>query len=230
MILSSRFNGPKDSANGGYTCGCLSHQLSSPCVEVTLRVPPPLDHELDVRTSEEATELLDGETLIAQAKPGELELELPEIPEWEQVVEASSRYSGHQDHPFPTCFVCGPDRAPEDGLNIFAGPVENTEIVAAPWVPHSGLGDDEGLVKEEFLWCALDCPGAFAVDQKMETPMVLGRLRAQVFSRPKVGEKIRVIGWSLGTERRKSFAGTALVDSHGKVCAVGRAIWISLKP
>lgn len=228
MLLQHRFNGPKDSANGGYTCGRLSAELPDECVEVTLRVPPPLDREMQVKHNEGVVELYDGETLVAQARASELELELPEFPTWDEALEATKNYAGHEEHPFSTCFVCGPDRAPEDGLNVFAGPVAGTDLVAAPWIPAESLGDDQGLVKSEFLWCALDCPGAFAVDQNMETPMVLGRFTAQVFSRPKVGEEIRVVGWPLGTERRKSFAGTALIDSEGRVCAAARAVWISL--
>lgn len=229
MILMSRFNGPDGSANGGYTCGMMSNQVAYDCVEVTLRMPPPLDVELEVRESDELLELLHQEALVATAKEGELDLELPEFPTWEEALDASSKYGGHQDHPFPKCFVCGPDRGPEDGLNIFAGPVEGKEIVAATWVPTEGLADENGLVKEEYLWCALDCPGAFAVDQKMATPRVLGRLTAQVFACPPAGEKVRVVGWPLGIERRKAFAGTALIDSQDKVCAVAKAIWIAIR-
>ena len=31
------------------------------------------------------------------------------------------RYAGADDHPFPGCFVCGPDRAEGDGLRLFPG-------------------------------------------------------------------------------------------------------------
>lgn len=229
LEISSRFNGPPDSANGGYTCGCLANLVGSDCVEVTLRQPPPLDREMEVRRADGSVELWADEVgLVAQACPSELELEVPSPPSWTQTEAAGAQYSGHQDHPFPTCFVCGPGREQRDGLAVFAGPVEGTDLVAAPWIPAPDLGDAEGFVRPEFLWCALDCPGAFAVDQKMETPRVLGRLVGRVQGRLKVGEKVRVIGWSLGTERRKAFAGTALIDSQDTVVAVARAIWIAI--
>jgi hypothetical protein len=39
--------------------------------------------------------------------------------------EATARYPLYQGHPFPTCFTCGPDRAPGDGLRIFPGPLSH---------------------------------------------------------------------------------------------------------
>jgi len=228
MIISSRFNGPDGSANGGYTCGKLSLLLDEECVEVTLRLPPPLDKDLDLRREGGVVELLDGDQTVAVAKPGELDMEIPEPPTWAQTLAASERYAGHSDHPFPHCFVCGPGRDPGDGLRIFAGPVEGSELVASSWIPAPELGDAEGVVRPEFLWCALDCPGAFAVDQGTFQPRVLGRFTAQVFHRPKVEEQLRVIGWPLGTQRRKAFAGTAVVDSSDRVCAAARAVWIAL--
>ena len=45
-MIASRFNGPARSANGGYACGSLAERvLASPghVVEVTLRLPPPMD-------------------------------------------------------------------------------------------------------------------------------------------------------------------------------------------
>ena len=39
-----------------------------PPVQVTLRMPPPLEHPLAVRRSEGRAELLDGEALVASAE------------------------------------------------------------------------------------------------------------------------------------------------------------------
>ena len=50
-------------------------------------------------------------------------------------------YPGLGNHPFPTCFACGPDRAEGDGLRIFPGPVGGASgdrgYVASLWVPHA---------------------------------------------------------------------------------------------
>ena len=38
----------------------------------------------------------------------------------------------------------------------------------------------------------------------------------------------RVLGWSLGFERRKAFAGTAVFDAEGTLVACAQAIWIAI--
>ena len=224
ILLPPRFNGPPDSANGGYTCGRLAALLESPCVQITLRLPPPLDVEMEVRREGEKVELYAGEALVAEAVPGELELEVPNGPDFAQAQEASNKYIGHRHHPFPTCFVCGPAR--DDGLGIFAGPLGDQ--VASSWVPSAELGDEEGHVRDEYIWCALDCPGAFSVDQNMENPRVLGRLVGEIYRPLRVEERAVILGWPLGFERRKAFAGTAVFNSRGELCAAAKAIWIAL--
>ncbi|MGE0493539.1 MAG: hypothetical protein AB7S38_30300 [Vulcanimicrobiota bacterium] len=226
MVLDSRFNGPADSANGGYTCGRLAAYLSGP-VEVTLRVPPPLGVELQVEQEGDCVRLLEGNTLVAEARPATLELVCPPSPGLARAQEAAKKYVGHDHHPFPTCFVCGPGRPEHEGLRIFAGPIGGGKV-AAPWTPDPGLGRD-GFVRPEFLWCALDCPGAFAVEQSEESPRVLGRLVASLEQPLPVAQPAVVVGWSLGVERRKAFAGTAIYDQAGKLCARARATWIALQ-
>ena len=39
----------------------------------------------------------------------------------DEAVAASATYPGFSAHPFPTCFVCGPERAEGDGLRLFPG-------------------------------------------------------------------------------------------------------------
>ena len=83
--------------------------------------------------------------LIASAEPAELTLEVPRPPDYLAALEASRHYAGFNDHAFPGCFVCGPERLRGDGLRIFAGPWtgeaggDTAEAaagrVAAPWVP-----------------------------------------------------------------------------------------------
>jgi hypothetical protein len=74
--IPARFNGPPGSANGGYTCGLLAAFLGGEA-EVTLRVPPPLERELDVVETDGRVELRDGETLVAEAEPVSLDIDVP---------------------------------------------------------------------------------------------------------------------------------------------------------
>ena len=132
LVIDPRFNGPPDSANGGYTCGCLAGQLQAHSgvhsVEVTLRQPPPLGVPMSLDLDEQQLRLTQGQNLVAQAKVAGLDLEVPAWPGWEAAEEAEKHYVGHRHHPFPTCFVCGPGR--DNGLGIFAGPLGPDRVTA----------------------------------------------------------------------------------------------------
>ena len=118
--------------------------------------------------------------------------------------------------------MCGPERSPGDGLRIFAGRVAGRDVFASSWVP------DASLLRPEFLWAALDCPGGFAAGYP-ETKLLLGRLAARIERMPKEGERCVSMGWQLGAEGRKRYAGTALV-SGGEILARARATWIAPSP
>ena len=131
MIVPGRYNGPPVSANGGYACGLVAGLLGG-VAEVTLRVPPPLERELDVVRNDGRVEIRDGETLVAEAEPVELDLDVPAPVSLEAAAEASTRYEGFIHHAYNTCFVCGPER--QDGLRVYAGAVEGRPgLLASPW-------------------------------------------------------------------------------------------------
>jgi hypothetical protein len=152
IIIDKRFCGPPESGNGGYVCGRLSRFIDAPAVTVRLLLPVPLDTELEIREKEGGVVLLDGETILARARPTKFVLEPPPCPSYEEAEAASRRYRGFTKHWFPCCFVCGPDRAPGDGLHIFAGPVEGSELVGMPLIPDTSVALTRGYVSAEFLW------------------------------------------------------------------------------
>jgi hypothetical protein len=227
IVIERRFRGPPTSGNGGYTCGVLSSFVNEPA-QVTLRRPPPLDRPLSVVRRGRRAELFDGNRLVAEAERVELDpLELPRPPTLAEAERAAAAYAGFREHTFPTCFVCGPEREDGDGLRIFAGPLEGrSPLVAAPWTPAPGLGRPDGRVRREFVWAALDCPGAFAVGYPGRGETLLGRLALQLESLPQVGERCIVVGWPLGEDGRKVHAATALFRETGEVLAWARATWI----
>jgi hypothetical protein len=98
--------------------------------------------------------------------------------------------------------------------------------VAAPWVPHSSVAGADGLVRPEFVWAALDCPGAFAVGFSSLGKVMLGRLTAELHAPVRAGEQYVVTGWPLGQDGRKLYAGTALTSAAGELCGLARATWI----
>jgi hypothetical protein len=166
---------------------------------------------------------------VAEGAPARLELDVPDPVHPADAMEAARRYPGFALHPYPTCFVCGPLREEGDGLRIFPGPVTGRDVVAAPWTPGRTLANGDGMVRPEFVWAALDCPGAFA-NGFPEIPMVLGRLTVELIRPVRAGQPLVVLGWSEGSERRKHFAGTAILADQGELLAQARAAWIRLAP
>jgi hypothetical protein len=131
---------------------------------------------------------------------------------------ATKRYAGFEHHAYPTCFTCGPER--DDGLRIFAGPVEGrVGVVAAPWTPGPG-------VRAEIVWAALDCPSGWAVDEFQREGVLLGRMAAAIHTRPEPGEAHVVIGWRVAEEGRKRFAGSAAFTGDGGLVAHSRSTWV----
>ena len=232
ITIDSRFHGPPDSANGGYVCGRLAAFVQGPAT-VRLMRPPPLDVAMSVHSVEAihggTVELRTDEGTLARAWPGAPDLQPPAPPSWDEAVAASRRYAGFSRHVYPTCFVCGPDRDSADGLCVFAGSVGRASeptLVAAPWQPHASLVSDEGYVAEEFLWSALDCPGAFTF--ATDRPMLLGELSAEIHRAVRAGERLVVTGWETAAEGRKHFVGTAIHREGGDLVALARGTWFEV--
>lgn len=212
LTVPRRFNGPPGSANGGVTCGLLAARVDAPVVEVTLRRPPPLGVPMRL----EDAQLYDGDALVAQARPGAVEL-VPAAPvSVADAAAAASAYAGHVAHPFPTCFVCGPEHP--TGLHLFPGPV-GEGVVAVTWTPEDG---DPVMV-----WAALDCPSGWSTDLPGR-PLVLGRMACKVERAPIPGQPHVVMGWHVGDEGRKVQTGSALYDADGSLLAVAQQTWIAL--
>jgi hypothetical protein len=134
VSIDCRFRGPPQSGHGGYCCGVLGRRIEAPVAEVTLRVPPPLQRPLAIeRPVPDRVELRDAETLVAEGRAlDELELQVPEPVSPAEAAAARDASPLHDYHPWPMCFVCGPDREPGDGLRVISGPVEGRDVVASP--------------------------------------------------------------------------------------------------
>lgn len=225
LTIAQRFCGPPTSSNGGYFAGLLA-TLAARTLTVRLLKPPPLDTELEVRElADGALQVLHGAEPIGEAHPAALKLQTPAAPPYLEAVEASRRYAGFRYHRFPTCFVCGIQRVRGDGLRIFAGPVPQRAVVAAPWVADVSLEGAAGRVRPEFMSAALDCPGYYAVaaDDRM---MLLAEFTAHIDRLVHIGESCTLVGWQIGSSGRKHEAGTAIFDEEGELCGRARALWI----
>ncbi|MER5333305.1 hypothetical protein [Micromonospora sp. NPDC002717] len=215
MIIESRHNGPPGSGNGGWSAGVFAAASGAPGpVEVTLRRPPPLETLLT---------LVDGEVrdpeglVVAQVRPTEDPRAVVPPVDLPAARAASAAYPGLVDHPFPGCYVCGPDRL--DGLRIFPGRLPDGRTAAPFRAP--------GSVTPATVWAALDCPGGWAVIAPGR-PYVLGRIAAVVAALPEPGDECVVTGAMVGGEGRKALVHTSLYAPDGTLLAWARATWIAV--
>jgi hypothetical protein len=231
LVIPDRFRGPPTSANGGYTAGSLAAFLDG-AAEATLRRPPPLDRPLAVEIGTDDVTLWDDGELVAEARRAVVDVEPPTpvtVDDAAAAAEQSPFRKAPGEHPFPGCFVCGPERAPGDGLRLFPGRMPGRDVFAVPWTPALEFDDGGGFVRREIVWSALDCPSSFAMyldEHPLEGPFVLGRLAARIDAPVEMGAPHVVLGWRVGVDGRKLFAGSALYDAGGTPLAVARATWI----
>jgi hypothetical protein len=232
VIIPARFNGPPDTGNGGYTSGLLAAHVHSglagagAAVEVTLFRPPPLDTELVVRAGAAGTDATDrigayhGEVLIAEAIPTTLHSgeTVPPV-SYAEAVTAAAAYPGLVSHPFPGCFVCGPDRAPGDGLRLFPGRLGDGRT-AAPFVVPAGMSP-------ELVWAALDCPGGWTVPLETRS-YVLGRMATRIDAVPAPGQECVVTGALIDRQGRLASVLSSLYGPDGRLLATARATWIAI--
>jgi hypothetical protein len=217
VTIDRRYRGPLTSANGGYAAGVLGARIGA-AAEVTLRLPPPLERPLRVREAGERLVLEDGDRLVAEGIARDPDIVAPPPPTAEEASAASVGVEAWGPPGFAECFVCG-TRADGSGLGIHAGPVPGRDgLVAAAWVAREAA--------PEIVWAAIDCPGAYAAGDPGRGEVVLGRMTARIDRLPNEGELCIVVGWPLGEEGRKLFAGTALYGEALEVLAVARQVWI----
>ena len=231
--FAGRFRGPPGAANGGYACGTLAARLNG-AAEVTLRRPVPLERPLLLRDGDGVLLLEDEGQLCAEARVSTTPVgqSVPRPPTLAEARAAAGRAAYYDAPVFPGCFGCGPARAQGDGLRIFPGPVPGREVLAAPWSPDPSVGGPDGLVPEEVVWAALDCPGGVAVAEALATPAegaaLLGRMTARLDGPVRIGTAHRVVAWLLERDGRKHIAGSALFGPDDELLAVARAVWITV--
>jgi hypothetical protein len=215
MQIPARFNGPPGSGNGGWSAGAFARASGlGGVVEVTLRVPPPLDTDLTFDGA--GFHAPDGTLVASVAAAPDTGVPVPPVSSGAATV-ASAAYPGFTGHPFPTCYVCGPDRA--DGLRLFPGHLPDGRT-AAPWT----VPDD---ISSETMWAALDCPGGWAALHTGRT-FVLGRIAARIDALPAPGAACVVVGRADAMEGRKAHTRSTVYGPDGTPLATARATWIAV--
>jgi hypothetical protein len=225
IVIDRRYRGFERVAQGGYTSGVLAGFLEG-TARVSLRGAVPMGHPLWVRESAAGVALCDGAEVLAEATRTELDFDLPLRPSIPEVEAASRAFPGHEHHPFPQCFCCGPARDAGDGLRIFPGRVPGHDAVAATWRPGADVADGRGFVRPEVVWASLDCPQLWALmhsapadsSDRVVTAAMEAHLRAPV----KANRTYAIVAWPFGGEGRRLFADAALLSEGGEALAVSR--------
>ena len=221
VMIERRYNGPADSGNGGWSAGTFAALVDRPAgTVVTLRQPPPLDTPFSVVRAGASVRVYtpDG-ALVADAEPAEFDADLVEPVDFATANIAAKRYPGLVNHPFPTCFVCGPARSVGDGLRLSPGHVEPGRT-ATPWIVPAD-------VSPTMVWAALDCPGGWSVDMEAR-PYVLGRMALRLDGVPRPGDECVIMGQRLTSEGRKATVATTLYGPTGDALARSLATWIAI--
>jgi hypothetical protein len=229
FTIAARFAGPPRSGNGGYTAGLVAEHVSpGQPVTVTLRRPPPLEVALLLARDGLTTRLLDGDAVVAEASEAAFSGDPVEAVAVEVAREAQASYRGFVEHPFPTCFACGPAR--DDGLRLAPGPVAPGRT-ACVWVPDASLVAEEGaeVAAVRFAWAAMDCPGGWVSDLDAR-PLVLGRMTAVCDEAPIIGRAHVVVAALVSEEGRKTFTASTLYDDDGRVLGRAEHTWIAIDP
>src|SRR5689334_19557829 len=215
ITIEPAFEGPPSSGHGGYTCGRLAAYVPADA-EITLRAPVPLGTALRVVPAEDGVALHAGTTVVAEGASTRLAAGAPEPPSFAEALAATASFAGLRSHPYPRCVGCGTGRTDAVALRLFPGPLAGRELVAAVWYPGSDAitGD---LIRPEFAWAALDCPGGWAAIRfgQVDRPVVLGRMAARLLEPIAVGGPHIVVGWLDSVSGRKLVAGSALYSRDG---------------
>ena len=243
VSIASRFCGPVNSGNGGYTAGLIADALAGNDMagkghawSIRLRQPPPLNEPLQLSPGEGGAFSMrrvadDDASVIAEAtwqvfpmttlRPP-VDFERARAGERDSIAWSTSR--------FGSCFVCGSQRAPGDGLRIFPGPVgvaprtADGQTVATLWRPDVSLAED-GRIAARYVWSALDCPGYFAINEDREY-LLLAQMSARIYELPAPDKPLLIQAWPLGRERRSKMAATAIYAGDGRILAVAHTRWM----
>lgn len=233
LVVPARFNGPPRSGNGGWSAGSLAALLDPDAtVSVRLHRPPPLEAAMEVSVDDgTAVATIDGDVVLTAGRVDDdaVPVAVPAV-DAETAAAAAPRFRGLANHPFPTCFTCGPDRAPGDGLRLTPGLLLfRDDATACVWEVHESLDGGDGAAADPTVWAALDCPGGWSVDLAGR-PMVLGTVTARVRRRPRVGERCVVTGAALGSSGRKAMTATTLYGADGAELARAAHVWVAVDP
>lgn len=223
LTIDERYRGFPTIALGGYACGLIGARLDG-ASEVRLHKPVQMGRPLELEARDGSAYLRDGDEVLGEGAPVELEIDVPEPPAYREAEAASGRYPGFHAHLYPDCFGCGPSRRRGDGLRMFPGKLQGRAVLATTWIPVDSFCDRDGHVLPELIWAAADCPQLWALHLAAQggEEVLTGAMAARLVSPVSVEERHVVLSWPMERDGRKLYAGAAVVSESGDVRAVSR--------
>lgn len=233
MEIAARHAGFPGLALGAYAGGLLAAELG-PSVQVRFRRPIPVDVPLVLARSTEVATLALGDVVVAEARPSHVAVGEAPVVSVEAAREAGDRYIGHERHPYPSCFCCGPARGSGDGLRVFVGPVHGGRAVAGLWTAPRAFADARGRLPLEIAWSVIDCPGIWALivdaPEDSDEQVVTGTLDVRVDHPLRSDTPYVVTAWPLGREGRRLYVGTTVSDDSGEVAVTAMQTCVASRP
>lgn len=228
IVIPKHHNGPPDSGHGGAASGRFAEQLSAHRARVRLLAPIPLDVPLIPRKPvSDVVEIVDTDRSVARVQ--QLNGDLADVAPFDMLPDAlvsaaESRFlrGEGRDHPYPSCFGCGPRRAPGDGLHLAPGPVPGHDVSATRWIP-----DVAGEVPAWLVWAAIDCPSGGPVLAAVgdDDLIVTGELAVEIRRPLHGGDRYQIISRLVARHGRKITTEAAIVDSNGCNRVVASSTW-----
>jgi len=196
---------------------------------VTLRAPPPSTRSSrSTRAARDGPPRPDG-SLVAEGRPTQLDLELPEPVSFETATRASAGYVDFVSIPTrgASCAVrCVARRGP----GLASSRARSRE--SASWRRRGGPRRPvrrRGRARPELVWASLDCPSWFGTRLRGASTKILWAIGRPDPAPAPLGGTLRRRGWAIGQEGRRILCGSALFDASGACLASARATWIEVK-
>ncbi|RBO93802.1 hypothetical protein DFR74_102221 [Nocardia puris] len=230
LTVPDHVHGYPQVAFGGYVAGVLAARCTAATVRVDFRAKVPVGEPLNLSATESggAAMRLPSGTLLAEANPATLSVDVPPTPSWDDALAVTEAALASGKRPVTDCYGCGESCATGKGLRLFPWVLPESELITGGWVPDETLAGLDGILAPHDVWSALDCPGGLAgfVRLGMRRGAVTAALTATVLRPVRAGEPHITHAWPIAAQGRKYTVGVALSTAAGELCAVAEALWI----
>ena len=228
FTIPAHHNGPPTSAHGGVAAGRFAEFVDPRRASVRFHTPVPLDAELRPRHVDDdptMVEIADGASLVATVSPcAPRPVSLRRGSSADVVAAEHGWRTGiASDHPFPTCYACGPQRL--DGLGLRPGPVAGRGRHLTAWSPGT-----DGDVDPWLVWAALDCPSGMPALAEVSTDelVVTGTIAVSIEEPVPGDEELQIVSHLIARSGRRLATEAALFDASGRPLATCTAVWLAV--